>query len=98
MLCLAHKKGLGCGGRGKARKPQPSKCIADYTSKQLYCLYLFRQKNVRSNTKKRRKEHKNNLWAGLSAKEEAVGTWLGQDKLPVCQPGRKRAAWWNFGR
>jgi len=34
----------------------------------------------------------------LNAMEEAVGIWLGQDKLPVCQPGRKRAAWWNFGR
>lgn len=58
----------------------------------------FPPKNVRSNAKKRRKEHKNNRWAGFSAMKEAVGTWLGQDKLPVCQPGRKRATLWNFGR
>jgi hypothetical protein len=65
-----------------------------------YVLYIkklrlsipFPLKNVRSNAKKPRKEHKNNRWADLNTTGEAVGARLGQDRLPVCQPGRKKVA------
>jgi hypothetical protein len=85
MLCPAHKKRAGVRRERKSEKTPALKM-----HRRLYIKAALL--SISFSPKKCSLQHKNNQWIDLSvsATKEAAGTWLEQDKLPVCQPGRRK--------